>query len=242
MKQNLISIVQSILSDMDSENVNTINDSVEAQQIARVVKDTYYNLIATRDIPEHEELIKLTAASDNEFPTHFRYPDNCKEIVKVWYTGSDGFYHEVNYIQPLDFLSLTDKTNDEETITVLDKNAGTTLRIRTDKTPDFYTAFDDEWIVMNSFDRVEDATLQESKVRAYGTVYPTFEMTDFYVPDLDNTMFPYLIAEAKSTAMSLFKGGSDPKIEQSARRQKSYMQNDMYKTKQANKRNNYGRR
>jgi len=34
MKTTLLEIVQSILSDMDSENVNTISDSVEAQQVA----------------------------------------------------------------------------------------------------------------------------------------------------------------------------------------------------------------
>jgi len=51
---------------------------------------------------------------------------------------------------------------------------------------------------------------------------------------------PLLLAEAKSTSMSLFKGGSDPKIEQAARRLKSYVQNDQYKSRQGT-RNNYGR-
>jgi len=51
---------------------------------------------------------------------------------------------------------------------------------------------------------------------------------------------PLLLAESKSTCMSLFKGGPDPKIDQAARRLKSYVQNDQYKTK-AGVRNNYGR-
>jgi hypothetical protein len=40
----------------------------------------------------------------------------------------------------------------------------------------------------------------------------------------------------------LFKNGVDQKIEQAARRQKSYVQNDMHRLKQANKRPTYGRR
>ena len=40
MKSTLLQVVQSILSDMDSENVNTISDTVEAQQIASEVEDT----------------------------------------------------------------------------------------------------------------------------------------------------------------------------------------------------------
>jgi hypothetical protein len=39
----------------------------------------------------------------------------------------------------------------------------------------------------------------------------------------------------------LFKAGSDPKIEQAARRLKSAVQNDMYRTRKANTRNHYGR-
>ena len=51
---------------------------------------------------------------------------------------------------------------------------------------------------------------------------------------------PLLLAESKSACFSLFKGGSDPKVEQSARRLKSYVQNDQYKTRLAS-RNQYGR-
>ena len=52
------------------------------------------------------------------------------------------------------------------------------------------------------------------------TSIPTFTIDDDFQPDLDDTMLPYLLAEAKSTCFSLFKSGSDPKIEQSARRLK----------------------
>ena len=46
---------------MDSEDVNTISDTVEAQQVASVVEDTYFNIIAARDIPEHNKLIPLVS-------------------------------------------------------------------------------------------------------------------------------------------------------------------------------------
>jgi hypothetical protein len=94
---------------------------------------------------------------------------------------------------------------------------------------------------MDSYDSAVESTLQESKTRAYGTVYPNFLIQDNFEPDLDDTMLPYLLAEAKSTCFSLFKSGADPKIEQAARRLKSFVQNDMYKTKKPNKRPHYGR-
>jgi hypothetical protein len=94
---------------------------------------------------------------------------------------------------------------------------------------------------MDAYDATVESTLQQSKVRAFGATYPTFSQTDGHIIDLDNTLMPYLLAEAKSTCFSLFKAGSDPKVEQAARRLKSYVQNDMYKTKRANTRNYYGR-
>jgi len=241
MKKTLLQIVQSILSDMDSEDVNSLSDSIEAQQVASIVEDTYFNIIATRDIPEHYELLKLTAASDSEFPTHFHYPTQCKEIQTLWYEDKNGDYREITWCEPMDFIRKTDQVG-EDYDTVLDKNGGTKLRILNNQDPSFYTSFDDEWVVLNSYDSTVDTTLQSSKVRAYGVVYPTFQRTDSFVPDLDNTMFPYLIAESKSVAMSLLKGQSDPKIEQAARRQQSYVQNDMYKTKRPTKWSNYCRR
>lgn len=242
MKTTLLQIVQSILSDMDSEHVNSISDTVEAQQIASVVEDTYYNIIAARDIPEHRQMLQLTSLSDSNRPTHFQYPANTKEVAKLFYntaaSGSD--YTEVYFLEPIDFINRVNEsaTNVRQVSTV----AGSVpVFIMTDRMPKYYTSFDDDHIVMDAYDSAVESTLSASKTRAYGTVYPTFSITDSFEPDLDDTMLPYLLAEAKSVCFSLFKSGSDPKIEQAARRLKSYVQNDMYKTKRQNKRPNYGR-
>lgn len=240
MKKTLLEIVKSILSDMDSEDISSISDTIEAQQVASIVEDTFYNIVATKVAPEHAQLIKLTAASDSDHPTHFHYPENVKEITKVWYEDSEGSYRRIDWCEPMDFLSRTDPVASDYD-TVLDQNGGTKLRIVNNETPRFYTSFDDYWMVFNSYDGDEDTTLQASKVRAYGIVYPVFDQSDSYTPDVDATMFPYLIAEAKSTAMSLLKGSSDPKVEQAARRQRSLVQNDMYRTKREPSRKKYGR-
>jgi hypothetical protein len=242
MRRTLLSMVQSILSDMDSEDVNSISDSIEAQQIASVIQDTYFNIIAAREIPEHKQLLQITSLSNNQKPTHFRYPNNTKEIEKLFYntsyTGST--YTEVYFLEPLEFLNRVDEsaTNTLQVDTVA---GNVPVFIMTDRMPKYYTSFDDDNIIMDSYDVSVEAILQTSKTRAYGTIYPSFQITDTFEPDLDDTMLPYLLAEAKSTCFSLFKSGSDPKVEQAARRLKSYVQNDMYKTKRENKRPHYGR-
>jgi len=242
MRKTLLSMVQSILSDMDSEDVNSISDTVEAQQIASVIQDTYFNIIAAREIPEHKQMLQLTSLSDSQKPTHFRYPNDTKEIEKLFYntatTGST--YTEVYFLEPIDFLNRIDESA-TSTMQVQTVAGNVPVFIYTDRMPKYYTSFDDDNIIMDAYDSSVEAILQESKTRAYGTVYPSFEITDSFEPDIDDTMLPYLLAEAKSTCFSLFKSGADPKIEQSARRLKSYVQNDMYKTKRENQRPHYGR-
>lgn len=245
MKTTLLELVQSILSDMDSEAVNSISDSVEAQQVASVIEDTYYNIISNRDIPELKRIINLTSLSDSTRPTHFKYPDNVKQLEEIRYNiapSGSVTYSVVPYIDPLEFIA-RQSTDEDATaiIQVPDVDTSAVFLIRNDTMPTYYTSFDDEHIVFNAYDASVETIMQASKTMAYGTVYPTFSMTDTFEPHLDDNMMPYLLAESKSVCFSLFKSGSDAKVEQAARRLKSYVQNDMYRTKQANKRPHYGR-
>ena len=236
MRRTLLDMVQSILSDMDSEEVNSISDSVEAEQIANVIKDTYFNIIAAREIPEHKKVFRLTSLSDSTRPTHFKYPDNVKHLENFQYNVG-GDYKEIKFVDPFVFINLMDETA-KQVGTVADNIP---LFVYDDRKPSYYTSFDDEYIVVDAYDSSVEATLSASKTRCYGSVYPTFTISDSFTPDLDDTLLPMLLAEAKSVCFSLFKSGSDPKVEQAARRLKSYVQNDQYKTIRENKRPKYGR-
>lgn len=245
VKKTLLAIVQEILEAMESEDVNSISDTEEATMIAGVVQGVFEDIVANRNIPEHKELIKLTALSDSDFPTHFTYPTSVRNIISLDYDVSDDSsfeYREVRWCEPEDFLSLVDKVQ-EDYDNVSDKNAGTNLRIRNDRMPAYYTSFDDNYIVMDSYDNTVDATLQSSKTRAWGVMLPTFSKTDSYVPDLDDDLFRLLVRESTSVSQSLYKGGSDPKVEQFARRNRVGAMNQRYKSGNFQGAwNNYGRR
>ncbi len=249
MKMTLLEMVQNILSDMDSEEVNSITDSNEAEQIAKVVENTYFNLIATRFIPEHAQAIKLTSFSSSARPTHFSFPSRVKNIEFLDYNVSKAVggvdYKRLTYLEPDNFFALSDGRDSlaSNIKQVADVQADSTLLIRNDVMPTYYTSFDDENVVLDAYMSSVDATLTSAKTRAYGVKFPTFDsFSDTFTPDIDEVMFPYLLAEAKGTAMSLFKTGPDPKIEQVARRQKVYVQNDKHKVNRGRPHNNYGRR
>lgn len=243
IKKTLLEIVQEILSAMDSEAVNTIADSEEAGQVADVVESTFYNIIATRDVAAHERLLRLTALSDSEYPTSFVLTDTVKHINKVWYnteTVAAPRFTEIQFLEPSEFLSRLDGVQ-EDFVLVFEPVAGAPVKVRTNQNPKFYTSFDDTYLIFDGYDNTVESTLQQSKIRALGAVFPTFEKTDDYVPDLAPQYFPYLINEAKSMAFDVLKGGSTPKVDQAARRQKAYIQNDKYRNDQHKYWPDYGR-
>lgn len=244
IKKNLLQIVKDILNVMDSDDVNTLSDSLEAQAVAEVVESTYYDIISMRHLPEHKSFLTLVSASDSNFPTHFTYPSNANSIERVWYdkSGDDTFdYDEVIFLEPIDFIERADQRN-EDYVLVDDKSSGTKIRVGTDSNPCYYTSFDDDNIVFDSYKSSVDTTMVASKTRAYGIVYPVFDRyTDTFVPDLDADKFPYLISEAKSRAMDIYKGGTSQKVEQAARRNKSATRNKSYKTERGNNWNDFGR-
>jgi hypothetical protein len=244
MKKTLLRIVQDILEVLDSDEVNSIGDTAESIKMARIVEQTFYDIIATREFPEHQELIKLTPLSDTDYPTHFVLEDDQAKIDRVWYdktTDNSYKYTEINWLEPGVFLDWIDRRGSDYVL-VDDKSAGTKLRIYNKQGPNYYTSFDDKHIVFDAYNSEVDDNLQESKVRALGRVYPTFLVSDDYVPDIDASAFPHLISEATSRATSIEKGVPDQKIEQAARRNKVQLQNDKYRLKAPDKRRNYGRR
>ena len=126
---------------MDSEDVNSISDSIEAEQVASVVRDVYLNMVSTRMIPEHQELMKLVSLSDSAKPTHFKVPDSAKRLDVIRYnvkSTSGTEFREIDYIEPLTFLTLNNEGDD--VITVNDVNGSTPILIRNDKMPNFYTS------------------------------------------------------------------------------------------------------
>jgi len=58
-KLTLLEMTQDIMSDMDSDDVNSINDSVEALQVAQIIKTTYYNIIDGKNYAFLYELFQV---------------------------------------------------------------------------------------------------------------------------------------------------------------------------------------
>lgn len=247
-KQSLLEIVQAILSDMDSDVVNSIDDTEEATQVAQIVKGTFDAMIANRNWPHTARMINLVPSSDNNFPVYMSFNEDVKEMISIFYDKRrDGDtrlrYEEVVYKQPDDFLRYTNMRDSDSsnTMVVLDPS-GVQLLISDNKAPSYYTSFDDQNLIFDSYDIGVDSSLQASKTQARAFVIPEFQMIDEYIPDLPLEAFPALIEEATSKAQFKLRQMNDTKSEQEAQRQQRWLSRKAWQVKGGIKYPDYGRR
>lgn len=247
MKYTLLDIVQEILSDMDSDEVNSIDDTAEAGQVATIVKSTYLAMMSNRNWPHQRKGITFTSFSSPDRPTHMKLSSDVKEVCFVNYNVAKNGEPKKKY-QPVSFLDSEEflrKTNKEDStksnVQVVVDPSGIELLIRNDRAPEYYTTFNDEDLVFDSFDNEIDTTLQESKIQSQGYVMSDWVHKDDAVPDIPDTVFTSLIEEAKSRASTKLRQIVDRKSEQEAVRQRRWLARKSRRNAGGIKFPNYGR-
>ena len=246
-KLTVLDMVQDIASDMNSDEVNSITDTVEGMQIARIIESSYFEMMANKNWPHLKQLTVLDSSADTSRPTHMRMPANTKELHNIQYDKvklgeTRSRLGEVDYITPDAFLRQTNILNsdNDDTIAVTDVS-GAKLLVKTNAAPQFYTSFDDDFLVFDSYDKEVDTILQSSKTQCMVTFSPTFTLQDSFVPDLPVEAFPGFLAEAKSTCFARIKQEPDAKSEQQAKRQRTWLSRKSWKAGDGMQFPNYGR-
>lgn len=244
MRKTLLEIVQDILNDMDGDQVNSINDTVESQQVAQIVRSCYEERIANRNWPHLKKLIQLDHAGELSKPNYLKAPDNLKELEELQYDVGEGKkqYRRITYKEPSEFLmfvNMRDSSN-PNVLTVQDYT-GAELLIANDKAPTYYTSFDDKHLVFDSYDANEDDTLKKAKTQCIAYIFPEWTHTDDFIPDLPTEAFPMLVEEAKSASFFALKQMINDKAEQKAGRQSRWLARKAWSVKGGIIYPNYGR-
>ena len=237
MKYTLLDIVQKTLKALREINVDSISDSEMAGDIADLAEDIYYELVMPEFTPEHMTLLQAEALGDTDRPNYLRIPDYVDYVEKVEYqvqdAGDDIEWRKLTYLTPDAFLDLLkgNSSSDSDSQLITDFGDGQ-FTIKNEEMPTYWTTFDDEYIVCDSVDTTEEASLQASKTRMFGQKLPTFTQSDTFTPDLDAHLFPRYLQEVIARAHYDIKQAPHEKAELSARRQKVKTQNDRRRTRQ----------
>ncbi len=232
-KMTLLDVVQEILSDMNSDNVNSINDTVEAQQVVQIAKRTYFNMINERILPHTASFFNLTAVVNPARPTHVRIEDNVIRVENIKYdcrkaTADPVKPKELIYLTKEDFAELVMSRNPSapNITTVLDTLP---LFIINNVHPTYWTSFDDKHLVFDSYNADVETTIQSSKCYAYGEREPLWTSIDTFIPDIPAKMFPYFVNETKSMCFMTIKEAPHQKVEQAADRQRKWLSGEKFR-------------
>lgn len=233
-KMTLLEMTQNVLSAMDSDNVNSIDDTVESAQVATIIKESYFDLISQRDWPFLRATFSLSGLADAANPTKMFLTEGYSKILLVKYNKKD-----VEFCSPKAFQDMID----QRTVSagVVDANGFILTR-----DPIYYTTFDDETVVFDSINMDNESTLQTSNSWCYGVTVPSWTHEDTFVPLMPAKMFSTLVAESKSNAFLNLKQQANAKEERKAQRGRNIFQNEAWRSDASepkwNGKINYGRK
>lgn len=209
-KLTLLDMVQDILSDLDSDEVNSISDTTEALQVAQIIKTSYSDLMTRKYQPHLKTLFKLESTTSST-PSHMKLPVDISEVTVVNYdrrtsTQTTPQYQEIKYMEPEDFLVFTNARNtDNSSVDLITDISGVGIKIVNNSSPLHWSSFDDEYLVFDGYDSAVESNLQNSKTQILGYREPSLVLADITVPDLPSEAFPYLLSEAKKHCLAKLK-------------------------------------
>jgi hypothetical protein len=226
-KRTLLEMTQDILSALDSDEVNSINDTVEATQVATIIRRSYDDIVSHLNLPEHYELFQLTASGTPDKPTLMTRPETIDNILWIQYNKirddeDDPRIDPVFFLEPEEFLRRNYSLNPSEdnigSFTHVIGSNTFTFNFYSDRAPETYTTWDDHTLIFDGYDSEVDTTLQGSKTVCYGQKQSTFTFTDSFTPDLDAQHFSLLFNTALATAFAELKQTENNNAERKARR------------------------
>ena len=223
MKYTLLEMVQEILSDMDSDEVESITDTTEATQVAHIVKETFFHIVSQMSLPEHKGLFQLTDPDSSSEPVKMTLPTNVlltdwiKYDVRLDGETSSNF-QIMKFMEFIDFMEMSHGMNADSSIYDIMTIDGFEFKFKNDAAPSFWTTNDDNAVYFDAYDSDIDTTgLVSTKTYCYGLLKPTFTLSDSFTPPIDAIQFNYFLNEAKSAAFSKLKQMQDPISERRAR-------------------------
>jgi hypothetical protein len=240
-------MVQDILNALNSDPVNSINDTPEGLQVAQIVQTSYYNLISNRNWPQEKRTFALDSLSDITKPTYMKAPSGMKELISLFYdqkrdVSDRKMLQPIQYLAPESFLDQTNSRNETaDNVDLVNDFGGIQIKVRNDTPPMWWTSFDETYIVFDSYDSDVETNLQTSNSQCTGYIEQDFEMADDFIPNLPDEGFGSLLAESKAQAFSVLRQEINARVEREAQKQSNWLSRKAWALAGGIKTPNYGR-
>lgn len=229
--RTVLEFVQDILSYIEGDFVDDVNDTEESEMVLQVLEGTFYDIVDEFELPYKYGNFQLNASGTATKPTHMTLPASVSRIDGILYNKLDDAsdptnYEQVTYKTPKEFMYMINARNsDDSNVDKITDDSGVTFLIVNDANPRYWTSFDDETIVFDAYDSSLDTWLQNSKTWVTGYTRPAWTNSNTAKPDLPEHMEQYFFNEACSLAYVNHKQVANAKVEQRAQRQRKSVLN-----------------
>ena len=198
MQRTLLQVVQDYMDATSGFYVDSIYDTDESQQVAKIAERVYYKMV--QEFPNLLFTMKemtLDALSDITRPNYMLLPKDIQKIQesKIYYNVSTTgglSYKEIMYVPPLEFIERNQRNSGTNTIVVegFDENK---MVVSTNQFPSYCTSFDNKYVVFDSYHSDYDTTLQSSKSKIVASGEEVFfQEDDFIIPIPNHLSEAYL--------------------------------------------------
>ena len=109
--RTVLEFVQDILSYMEADIVNDINDTEESEMVLAVLENTFYDIVDEFQFPHKRVNFQLGASGTTSQPTHMTLDDGIVEVEEILYdkldsAGDPTNYEKVDHLAPKDFMGI----------------------------------------------------------------------------------------------------------------------------------------
>ncbi|MEE8598906.1 MAG: hypothetical protein V3S69_05270, partial [Dehalococcoidales bacterium] len=160
-KKTILKLVQDLGSSISSDEIDTLDETLEATDILMYLRMAFEEVIARRDwefLKNRLRTLDDRDVGDTQI-NRLRLPADASSLsdITVRYrnpAGSrDEVFSDLIYLAPWDFLVQTQGGNEEDAnVDVILNDDGVTALINNDRAPTYFTSFDEEHLNFDAYD------------------------------------------------------------------------------------------
>lgn len=226
-RYNLLEMVQLVGRSISSDEISTLGESIEADDIESVVLSVLEDITNRREWSWRQNQVRRGTPVGGTEVTSLELPDDCDTLQVLRYVNStfdspDRSYGEICYLFPEDFLALCEQqaAGVPGTSTVL--IGGAEIFVRNNMAPRFYTSFKQNVVTMDSYDAELDptgvTTANSLLTCVVGLDTSTAAGNPAYVPDMPTKFFSLWLQESQAAASQQLRKMPNERAEREARR------------------------
>ena len=249
-KRNILQLVQQLGEAIGSDEIDTLDETIEASEIATILEQTVTEVISRKRwefIKDRVRQLQLRSAGSTQLNT-LAIPIDVTRVNCLKYRDTNNTnvttFITLEYMQPCEFLEFVQSRNSADSnITAIANDDGVLINVLTDNAPTKWTSFDEENITFDAYDAsvgtgnlIVDSVIIADRVSVIDYTDPDATLK---VPERMETL---IYNEALSTCAIRLRQTVDPKAERVARRQHISLRETEHITNKDTQERTYGRR